>query len=97
MIDLVPSCDKTIAVYEKLRAAPAIVRPNYGQDGAYAKGVTILTNLKMAWQVKVSRIDAVDRKDCEVGQVDMTDSGAVAVSQVNVSLDPWSTVSLDSS
>lgn len=50
VVDPVPTCDKIIALCEKLKAAPAMVSPDYGEDDAYAKGVAILTNLRAAWQ-----------------------------------------------
>lgn len=91
VIDLVPTCDKIIALCEKLKAAPAMISSDYGEDDAYAKGVTILTNLRTSWQAEMSRIDAMDRQDSEAGQeVDMTDPGVVASSQASASLDPWS-------
>lgn len=98
VIDLVPTCEKIVAVCEKLRAAPAMVSPDYGEDDASAKGVAILTNLRAAWQAVMSKIDAVDGQDSKAGQgVDMTDPGAVAVSQANASLDPRSTGFFESS
>lgn len=40
----------------------------------------------------------MDRQDSEAGQeVDMKDPGVVAVSQANMSLDPWATRFFDSS
>lgn len=74
VVDLVPTCDNIMALCEKLRVAPAMMSPDYGEDDAYAKDVTIMTNLRTAWQAEMSRIDAVDRQDSEAGQeVDMTD------------------------
>lgn len=52
VIDLVPMCDKIIALCEKLRAAPVMVSPDFGEDDGYVRGVTILTNLRTAWQAE---------------------------------------------
>ncbi|PSR81483.1 hypothetical protein BD289DRAFT_439011 [Coniella lustricola] len=92
VIDLVPTCDRIIGLFEKLKAAPAIVSPDFGEEDAYVKGITILTDLKMAWQVEMARIDALDRRygDIDAGQeVNMTDN-AMAFSQMALFLDPWS-------
>lgn len=70
--------------------APTIILHDYREDDAFARGVSILTNMKNAWQAEIVRVFADNKPDGDTGQeINITDHNTVAISQADIFLQSW--------
>lgn len=53
-VDLLATCDAVIGVFSRLKAAPAIISREFGEDDAFSWGLTVLQRMKDRWQVQLA-------------------------------------------
>ncbi|CAJ2500229.1 Uu.00g030820.m01.CDS01 [Anthostomella pinea] len=81
-VDLIPTCDKIIGIFEYLKTAPALISSGCGDDEAYTWGTEVLQKMRRTWQADISKLDAASRTSQNMTVVDGTQA-------MNFWGDPW--------
>lgn len=91
-LDLMTTCDRIIALFDRLKVAPALISPEFVEDEAYSRGVSILGKMKQEWQRRDAASHTVRHGGHESGVFSMDNAHDEVISQErNIHIDSWFT------
>ncbi|KAI0161036.1 hypothetical protein GGR52DRAFT_562647 [Hypoxylon sp. FL1284] len=90
-VDLIPTCDRIIGIFEYLKAASTLVSPDAGEDESHNWGLGVFRKMRAAWQNELTNLDAVSTANRETSLVDgaQQQSAGFSTAAVDFSSDPW--------
>lgn len=94
IIDLIPTLDKIIDTFEQLKAAAALISPDWLDDDAYSWGVRVYQNLKSAWQAEVLNMDRSFNARQEANVADTGQASLLDMPMIELG-DAWISETLD--
>ncbi|KAI1379514.1 hypothetical protein F4677DRAFT_334964 [Hypoxylon crocopeplum] len=87
-VDLIPTCDRIIGMFEYLKAASALVSPDGGEDESQNWGLGVFRKMRAAWHNEMANMDAANNTSREASMVDGPQGGGFATA-IDFSGDPW--------
>ncbi|KAI1660916.1 hypothetical protein F4813DRAFT_400089 [Daldinia decipiens] len=86
-VDLIPTCDKIIGLFEYLKAASALVSLDGGEDESYNWVLGVFRKLREVWRHDLESIDTVSISNHEANMFDGVRGGLTT--PVDVANDSW--------
>ncbi|KAI0111483.1 hypothetical protein F4814DRAFT_422606 [Daldinia grandis] len=87
-VDLIPTCDKIIGLFEYLKAASALVSLDGGEDESYNWGLVVFRKLREAWQYDLENVGAANTSNHETSMLDGV-RGDGLTTPVDTASDSW--------
>ncbi|KAI0847512.1 hypothetical protein F5Y00DRAFT_271068 [Daldinia vernicosa] len=87
-VDLIPTCDKIIGLFEYLKAASTLVSLDGGDDESYNWGLGVFRKLREVWQYDLENADAANISNQENNMFDGVRGGGPTTPIDNAS-DSW--------
>ncbi|KAI1481902.1 hypothetical protein F4774DRAFT_372486 [Daldinia eschscholtzii] len=87
-IDLIPTCDKIIGLFEYLKAASALLSLDGGEDESYNWGLGVFRKLRAAWQHDLESVDVENTANHESNISDGAQDAGLTV-PFNIISDWW--------
>lgn len=87
-VDLIPTCDKIIGIFEYLKAASTLVAPDAGEDESHNWGLGVFRKMRSTWQNELGNMDATNTTSREASLIDGAQSGGFTA-PMDFASDPW--------